>query len=111
MRRPWAPLLFEGLALPALFALAAVYDVAHVTPGPFMMALIGLLIGGVPLQRAGKIWLQERREPAAELPEVRAALQLSLMMRELGRGVVLRAVEDTVEAHRALPRGGDDADR
>ena len=111
LARPWTPLLVQGLGVPALFALAAFYDVMHLTPGPLMMALIGLVLGSPQIGQAAKLWLQERRSPAAELPEVRAALELSLLMREHGRGVVMRAVTDTVEQQRALTRGDDHADR
>ena len=45
LARPWTPLLVQGLGVPALFALAAFYDVMHLTPGPLMMALIGLVLG------------------------------------------------------------------
>lgn len=111
MRRPWMPPLFEGLALPAMFGIAALYDFAHVTPGPFMMTLIGLLVGSGPLQRAGRLWLQERREPVEQLPETKAALRLVPLMQEFGPAVVLLAVEETIRHRRALPRGGDHAER
>lgn len=110
MTRPWMPHLFEGLAMPALFALAAFYDVNGVTPGPLMMALFGLIIGGVPLQRAGRMFMQQRREPIDQLPETKAAVRLVPLMEEFGPAVVLLAVEETIR-RRALPRGGDHAER
>ncbi len=123
MHHPRLPSLFEGLALPVLFMLAAFYDHQRMTPGPLMMALIGLLIGGVPLQRAGRLWLQQRREPLEQLPETQAALQLVPLMREFGPAKVLRANEALLRQpalvlraveeirQRALPGGGDDAPR
>jgi hypothetical protein len=110
--KPWLPDLTNGVGSLAglLVALALVYDLAGIVPGPMMVMALGLLVSGAPLGRAGKVWLQERREPAAQLPEVTAALELSALMHELGQGAVMRAVGDVARHRRSLPRGDDHAE-
>lgn len=109
MRRPWLPDLVHGVGSLGglLLVLAVIYDLAHVVPGPMMLTVMGLLFGGAPLGRAGALWLQERREPAAQLPEVKMALELRSLIREHGQGPVMRAVQDATLHRRALPRGDD----
>lgn len=109
MARPWLPPLAEGVGSLALLlvGLAALYDFVGVVPGPLMIMALGLLFGGQPLRRAGQAWLEERREPAALLPEVQAALELREMILDLGQAKVMQAVADVARRRRALPRGDD----
>lgn len=107
MSRPWLPDLTNGIGSLAglLVALALVYDLAGIVPGPMMTIALGLLVSGAPLKRSAQAWIEERREPAAQLPEVTAALELSALIREIGQGAVMKAVADVAQGRRALPRG------
>ena len=112
MKRPWLPHLTNGIGSLAglLVGLAFLYDLAGLTPGPMMTVVLGVIVSAGPFRDAGKAWIEERREPAAQLPEVVMALELRALIGELGLGVVMRAVADVAQQRRALPRGDDHAE-
>ena len=111
MRRPWLPPLAEGVGSLTLLllGLAARYALGGIVPGPFMLTVRGLAFGAGPLGRAGAAWIEERREPAARLPEVTLAVELQPMIDEYGAPNVRRAVADVLR-RRALRRGDDHAE-
>lgn len=109
MRRAWLPELTHGVGSLAglLIALAVVYDLAGIVPGPFLTVVLGLLVSGAPLRRSARAWIEERRGPDSEAA---ALADLRALVLELGRGPTLRAIADVARARRALPRGSDHAD-